>query len=52
LFHLWLLFITFGGRSAYLAYHVHKSGRKTSIIIIIIESVVAQLKYIIVTGVV
>ena len=28
-------FITFGGRSVHLAYHVHKSGRKTSIIIII-----------------
>jgi len=24
----------FGGRSAYLVYHLHKSGRKTSIIII------------------
>jgi len=35
-FHLWLHFITFGGRSAHLAYHVHKGGRKTSIIIIII----------------
>ena len=36
-FHLWLHLITFGGRSAHLhlAYHVHKSGRKTSIIIII-----------------
>ena len=34
LFHLRLRFITFGGRSAHLAYHVHKSGRKTSIIII------------------
>ena len=34
-FHLWLCFITFGGSSAHLAYHVHKSGRKTSIIIII-----------------
>ena len=33
LFHLWRRFITFGGRSAHLAYHVHKSGRKTSIII-------------------
>ena len=31
LFHLWLRFITFGGCSAHLAYHVHKSGRKTSI---------------------
>jgi len=35
-FHLWLRFITFGGRSAHLPYLVHKSGRKTSIIIIII----------------
>jgi len=34
------LFITFGGRSAHLAYHVHESGRKTSIIIIIIIIVV------------
>ena len=33
-FHLWLRFITFGGRLTHLAYHVHKSGRKTSIIII------------------
>ena len=38
--HIWRLFrlslrlITFGGRSAHLAYLVHKSGRKTSIIII------------------
>jgi len=29
-FHLWLRFITFGSRSVYLAYHVHKSGRKSS----------------------
>ena len=36
LFHLWLCFITSGGRSAHLTYHVHKSGRKTSIIIIIV----------------
>jgi len=35
LFRLWLRLITFGGRSAHLAYLVHKSGRKTSIIIII-----------------
>ena len=35
-FHLRLRFITFGGRSAHLAYRVHKSGGKTSIIIIII----------------
>ena len=34
--HLWVRFITFEGSSAYLAYHVHKSGRKTSIIIITI----------------
>ena len=31
LFHLWLRLITFGGCLAHLAYHVHKSGRKTSI---------------------
>jgi len=31
-FHLWVHFITFGGRSAHLAYNVYKSGRKTSII--------------------
>ena len=37
-FHLLLRFITFGGRLAHLAYHVHKSGRKTAIIIIIIWS--------------
>ena len=30
-FHLWLCFITFEGRSAHLAYHVHKSGSKTPI---------------------
>ena len=36
LFRLWLRLITFGSRSAHLAYIVHKSGRKTSIIIIII----------------
>jgi len=29
LFHIWLRFISFGGCSAHLAYHVHKSGRKT-----------------------
>ena len=33
LFHVWLCFNTFGGRSAHLAYHVHKSGHKTPIII-------------------
>ena len=32
MFHLWLLFIILGGRSAHLTYYVHKSGRKTSII--------------------
>jgi len=36
MFHLWLRFITFEGSSGHLAYHVHKSGPKTSIIIIII----------------
>ena len=36
LFHLWLRLIISGGRSAHLAYYVHKSGRKTSIIIIIL----------------
>ena len=47
--HIWRLFrlslrlITFGGRSAHLAYHVHKSGRKTSIIIIIVARRAAQL---------
>ena len=35
-FHLRLRFITFGGSSTQLAYQVHKSGRKTSIIIIIL----------------
>jgi len=34
MFHLWLRFITLGGSSAHLAYHVHQGGRKTSIIII------------------
>jgi len=29
-------FITFGGRSAHLAYHAHKSVRKTTIVTIII----------------
>jgi len=37
LFRLSLRLITFGGRSAHLAYLVHKSGRKTSIIIIIMS---------------
>ena len=36
LFHLRLRLITVGGRSAHLANNVHKRGRKTSIIIIII----------------
>jgi len=31
-----LRFITFGGRSSHLACHVHTSGRKTSIVIIMI----------------
>ena len=34
LFHLWLRLITFGGRSAHLAYLMHRSGHKTPIIII------------------
>jgi len=38
LWHLWLGFITFGGCPAHLAYHVHKSGRKMSIIIIILSA--------------
>jgi len=33
LFHLSLRFITFGGHSSHLAYQVHRSVRKTSIII-------------------
>jgi len=46
--YIWKVFrfIIFGDRSAYLAYHVYKSGRKTSIIIIfIIVSVVGTLIY-------
>jgi len=35
LFHLSLPFVTFGGRSAHLAYLVHKSGCKTPVIIIV-----------------
>ena len=31
-FHLWPCFVTFGDRSPHLAYHMLKSGRKTSII--------------------
>ena len=38
LFHLWLRFITFAGRLAHLAYRVHKSGRKISIVIILQKS--------------
>jgi len=38
MFHIWLHFITFGGRSADLTYHVHKSGLKTLIIIMITKS--------------
>jgi len=30
-FHFWLHFITFGGHTAHLAYHVHKSDHKTSV---------------------
>ena len=40
MFHLRL--ITFGGRSAHLAYHVHKRGRKTSIIVILNFTTVAD----------
>ena len=36
MFHLSPRFITFGGRFAHLAYHMYKSSRKTSIIIIFI----------------
>ena len=35
-FHIWPCFITFGGCLAHLAYHVHKSGHKTSVTTIII----------------
>jgi len=31
----YILHITFGGRSAHLAYYVHRNGHKTSIIIIL-----------------
>jgi len=41
-FHLWLRFVTFGSRSAHLAYHVYKSGRKTSIIIIKVMNDILQ----------
>jgi len=37
LFQFSLRFITFAGRSAHLAYQVHKSGRKTLVIIIILD---------------
>ena len=36
LFHLWLRFITFKGHLGHLAYHVHKSGHKTLIIILVV----------------
>ena len=42
LFRLWLCLITFGGRSAHLAYLVHKSGRKTSINHQLIHSYIYQ----------
>ena len=42
-FHLRLRFVTVGGRSAHLAYRVTESGRKTSIIIIIIIFILAYL---------
>ena len=38
LFPLWLRFITVRGRSTHLAYHVHKSGRETFIIIFHVSS--------------
>ena len=41
-FHFLLLFITFGGHSAHLVYLVHKSGRKTSIIITIIITIITN----------
>ena len=44
-FHLWLRFITFGGRSAHFAYHVHKSGHNTPIMIIIIYPKMNILKW-------
>ena len=34
-FHFWLRFFTFGGRSAHLAYHMHKNSHKTPIITMI-----------------
>ena len=40
-FHLWLHFITVGGHSVHLAHHVHKSGHKTSIIIITFKPALA-----------
>ena len=43
-FHPWFRFITFGGHSAYLAYFVHKCGRKIPINIFIPNG--AYIKYI------
>ena len=34
-FHLWIRFIILGGRSAHLAFHVHKGGRKTPVVILV-----------------
>jgi len=42
LFQLWLRFIIFGGCSTHLAYHAHKSGHKTSIIIIIMNQSIVK----------
>jgi len=44
-FHLWLRFITFGCRTADLVYHVHKSGRKTPIMIIIYRTSIKLLPW-------
>ena len=44
LFRLWLRLSTFGGRSAHLAYLVHKSGRKTTIFIMTLFRVQASIK--------
>jgi len=41
LFHLWFCLITFGGRLAHLAYHVHEIDHKTPIIIM--QSLLQQL---------
>ena len=43
--YLWIGIITFGGRSANLAYRVHKGSRKTSIIIIIIIEIIVDKIY-------